>query len=54
MLPVQDDLGDVGCRVKKVVVPPFIPVDGHGPILVHAVWEGEKNYMKDQKLTFSV
>lgn len=37
MLPVQDDLGDVVCRVKQVVVSPFIPVDGHCPILVHAV-----------------
>lgn len=48
MLPVQDDLGDVVCRVKQVVVPPFVPVDGHGPVLVHA---GEKNDLKDQKQT---
>lgn len=37
MLPVQDDLRDVVSRVQQVVVPPFVPVDGHCPIFVHAV-----------------
>lgn len=36
VLPVQDDLGDVVGRVQQVVVPPLVPVDGHGAVFIHA------------------
>lgn len=36
MLPVQDNLWDVLHRVQKVVVPPFVPVNGHCPVFIHA------------------
>lgn len=37
MLPVQDDLGDVFHGMEEVVVSPFIPVNSHCAILIHAV-----------------
>ena len=36
VFPVEDDFGDVVGGMEQVVVPPLVPVDGHGPVLVHA------------------
>lgn len=34
--PVQDDLRDVVCWMQEVVIPPLVPVNGHGSVFVHA------------------
>lgn len=43
MLPVQDDLRNILHGMQEVVVPPLVPVNGHGAVFVHAVRQRQGN-----------